>query len=137
MEIHGDKESKLRQWVIKQIKSVGFAESIENTTKSGNPDVHACIGGKTFWIELKRGKHPWPLIRKEQRIWGIHYARAGGTSFFLYHNEKLKTINLYAGVVLHVNPYQRWLEIHDVPIKITDKKSFLTDLKTILSSKTN
>ena len=56
---------------------------IENRAGGGVPDVHMCVDGLPFWLELKITKTHRLNISAHQVSWNHAYSRAGGVSFFL------------------------------------------------------
>jgi hypothetical protein len=110
-------ESDFRTWLTTAIRGAdGFVQTIETTTKAGVPDLYFVLGGIDAWLELKVGHQSGPLIRKEQRIWGMKHAKSGGKSFFLYYNKTACRLMLYANPVDVVCVYGKYLRIEDAPI---------------------
>jgi hypothetical protein len=66
---------------------------IENRIGGGVPDVHVCVDGISFWIELKTTKTSRVVISSHQVAWHFAYHAAGGVSFFLV--SPLLSPNLY------------------------------------------
>lgn len=115
-------ESDFRTWTASAIKSDGgFSQTIENSTKAGVPDIYFVLeklgyGSESAWLELKVGFQPGPLIRKEQRIWGMKHAKSGGISFFLYFNKTSCQLMLFKNPVDVVRVYGKYLMIMDPAI---------------------
>lgn len=84
------KESNL--WaVVKEVLNHGHVIRVENDVETGTPDVHGCISGVSFWIELKVAELPKqsatnisvPHFTQEQRTWLFNHCRAGGNAWLL------------------------------------------------------
>jgi len=60
-----------------------FLMRVESTTINGIPDVHACIQGQSFWLELKSNDDKKFGLSKYQIIWQIDYLNVGGNVFNL------------------------------------------------------
>ena len=56
---------------------------IESSTINGIPDVHACVNGSSFWLELKSNEDKNFGLSKYQIIWQIDYLNVGGNVFNL------------------------------------------------------
>lgn len=111
-----NRESDFRPWVVTQIRNAsGFAQTIETLTKAGVPDIYAVCFDYRFWLELKCGTSESPLIRKEQRVWGMKHAAAGGKAFFLYCDKTDCRLKLYANPVQKVEVRGKYLWVLDAP----------------------
>jgi len=71
----------------KENKEAHFTR-IESSTINGIPDVHGCMNGQPFWVELKAIDAKNKGLSKWQWNWHIDYHRAGGKSFILNANDK-------------------------------------------------
>ena len=138
MEKHGDKilESDFRRWVGQQFSNAGwFFQSIETTTKAGVPDVYAVADNDVrFWLELKTGDRPEPLIRKEQRVWALKHKEKGGKSLLAYLNYKNGTVQLYEAPYLKVRKVGKYLAVED-PYELVPKAQFVEFLRSKLCSR--
>jgi hypothetical protein len=83
------RESSLWQWLKQAEKVYGdllHMERIENSVGSGTPDVHGCLNGKQFTIELKavrRSKMITCGLRESQVWWALRRKMASGNHWFL------------------------------------------------------
>jgi len=78
---------------LEKVKYSGMhLQRVENTCKSGVPDVEGCAGGKQFWLELKAGPSPKtdcamvncePLKAKQLKFFRDRI-NAGGAVWLLY-----------------------------------------------------
>ena len=59
------------------------ATRIENRHGGGIPDVHICIPGVSFWVELKASNSSAPSLRPQQAAWHARQASCGGLSYVL------------------------------------------------------
>jgi hypothetical protein len=59
------------------------ATRIENRHGGGIPDVHICIPGVSFWVELKASKTDGVSLRPQQAAWHARQASCGGLSYVL------------------------------------------------------
>jgi len=59
------------------------ATRIENRHGGGIPDVHICIPGVSFWVELKASNGSDPVLRPQQAAWHARQAACGGLSYVL------------------------------------------------------
>ena len=71
---------------------------IENRIGGGVPDVHVCVDGISFWIELKTTKTSRVVISSHQIAWNFAYHAAGGVSFFLISPLLSPNLYLFDGV---------------------------------------
>ncbi len=86
------KETALWQWLktgVARIKMPKHVQRIEDTTKSGTPDVEGCIEGRSFWAELKVA-YEQPTrgtVRIKTTVFQVYFAvkrtSAGGLSWYL------------------------------------------------------
>ena len=92
MTLNRDKETVLWSWLKKgltHVKVPKHLQRIEDTTKSGTPDVEGCIAGQSFWIELKIAYEleKSPEIRIKTTVHQVYFAlsrcAAGGKSWYL------------------------------------------------------
>lgn len=86
------KETALWGWLKSSLPRVSLphdVQRIEDTTKSGTPDVEGCIGGGCFWAELKVAYEQPTLgtVRVKTTVHQVYRAlrrtRAGGRSWYL------------------------------------------------------
>ena len=88
-----DRESNLWGWLrdsLPSIKSRKHVQRIEDSTKSGTPDVEGMIeGGEPFWIELKVAYEQArsPIVRVKTTDKQVYFAlkrtQVGGLSWYL------------------------------------------------------
>jgi hypothetical protein len=71
---------------------------IENRFGGGIPDVHVCVEGLPFWIELKVTKTNRVNVSAHQVAWNFSYSQSGGVSFFLVEASSTKNLYLFDGV---------------------------------------
>ena len=71
---------------------------IENRHGGGVPDVHVCVEGFSFWIELKTTKTNRVNVSAHQVAWNFAYSQSGGVSFFLVHPLVSPNLYLFEGV---------------------------------------
>ena len=73
--------------IYKKIKSftTGHYNRIENAVSSGMPDVHLCIEGKDYFIEVKEVESIdcQVSLRPAQYLWAVNRMRAGGDVYVL------------------------------------------------------
>lgn len=70
---------------------------VESSTINGIPDVHCCIKGKSFWLELKANDDKKLGLSKYQILWQLDYLKVGGNVFNLVlalSQRELKLIKL-------------------------------------------
>ena len=70
---------------------------VESSTINGIPDVHCCIKGKSFWLELKANDDKKLDLSKYQILWQLDYLKVGGNVFNLVlalSQRELKLIKL-------------------------------------------
>ena len=86
------KESALWGWLregLKRMKAPKHVQRIEDTTKSGTPDVEGCIEGRAFWVELKVAYEQLTkgTVRVKTTVHQVYFAikrrQAGGLSWYL------------------------------------------------------
>lgn len=86
------KESALWAWLkgaTARIPEPHHIQRIEDTTKSGTPDVEGCIGGRGFWAELKVAYEQTTkgTVRVKTTVHQVYFAlkraKAGGLSWYL------------------------------------------------------
>ena len=135
MANHGVKESEFRGWIQRQVKPRPgwFCQSIENTTKAGVPDLYMVYRGFAFWLELKCGDTDRPLIRKEQRLWGMQHAKANGRAWFLYYHLPTNEGRLYANPIDKVKVSGRYLAVGDMPIHKFKIADLVDELERIIN----
>lgn len=129
-------ESDFRSWVVDQIRrNSGFAQTIETTTKAGVPDIYMVLRGDVCWVELKVGTSSQPLIRKEQRVWGMKHHASGGRSIFLYCCKSDQTLNVYANPIKEVEVRGKYLWVIDKPSYVvpSNTQGMLQILQNILN----
>jgi hypothetical protein len=79
--------------------------------------MHLCREGKTAWLELKRAiVDPCPLLRKEQRIWGLKYATHGGKAFVVHHIEDISLCRIYRHPIINIEMAGKYLRVLDPPV---------------------
>lgn len=92
MAIDRDRESNLWGWLrdsLPTLKTKKHIQRIEDSTKSGTPDVEGCIEGRTFWIELKVAYEQVraPVVRikttDKQVYFALKRTQVGGLSWYL------------------------------------------------------
>jgi len=115
MEKHGASEKDFKQWLMVRMKAINwFQQSIETSTGNGVPDLYVQAPHcRSVWLELKVGEIDCPLIRKEQRLWGMKHQKAGGLSYFLYYRRDQGRCYLYANPVKVVSVIGKYLSIQD------------------------
>lgn len=79
------------------------AQRLEVATARGVPDVNACHNGNEIWIELKVASKGQIELRKEQYVWGLRRARAGGKVFVVALKHDIVQIWLYPFRVRYTN----------------------------------
>ena len=67
---------------------------IESSTINGIPDVHACVNGSSFWLELKSNEDKNFGLSKYQIIWQIDYINAGGLVYNLVFAPSQRLLKL-------------------------------------------
>ena len=67
---------------------------IESSTINGIPDVHACVNGSSFWLELKSIEDKNFGLSKYQIIWQIDYINAGGLVYNLVFAPSQRLLKL-------------------------------------------
>lgn len=92
MAIDRDRESNLWGWLrdsLPKLKTKKHIQRIEDSTKSGTPDVEGCIEGRNFWIELKVAYEQVrnPIVRVKTTDKQVYFAlkrtQVGGLSWYL------------------------------------------------------
>ena len=71
---------------------------IENRYGGGIPDVHVCVGGHPFWIELKTTKNNRINLSAHQVAWLFSYSQSGGVGFILVRHLEHRSMYLFDGV---------------------------------------
>ena len=82
---------------IQKKESTWYCMRVETTTLNGVPDIHACIKGKSFWLELKANEDKKLGLSKYQILWQLDYLKVGGNVFnlvFALSQRELKLIKL-------------------------------------------
>lgn len=82
---------------IQKTESTWNCMRIESSTINGIPDVHCCIKGKSFWLELKANDDKKLGLSKYQILWQLDYLKVGGNVFnlvFALSQRELKLIKL-------------------------------------------
>lgn len=91
MSIDRDKETALWDWLRKGAARLDLpkhVQRIEDTTKSGTPDVEGCINSNSFWMELKIAYEQVrsPVIRikttDKQVYFALRRTQVGGLSWY-------------------------------------------------------
>lgn len=121
------KEAKFRQWLSDQWPKHSQQTNIESSTKNGIPDcyvqVPGCVG---FWLELKvNEKSSMPLLRPEQRIWGLKHQRAEGRAWIVLLTEDIGACYIFRHPVKDVSMSGKYLKVHDTPIHICHKSQLV------------
>lgn len=84
------KETKIQKKIIDYINTVGYCVKIVSATKSGVPDILACVNGLFYAFEVKRSEHE---EASELQKWNIDKIRdAGGIAYVVYSVEQVKEI---------------------------------------------
>jgi len=100
--------SRFRKCVCKVGK--GHYTRVENAVENGTPDVNLCVSSVDSWVELKhcekwpaREKTPLriPHFSKDQRLWLMMRAKAGGSVFVLL--QVAREYMLFDGVWAAIN----------------------------------
>lgn len=87
-----DRETALWGWLrdsMQTIKVPKHVQRIEDSTKSGTPDVEGCVEGRSFWIELKVAYEQLkaPIVRvkttDKQVYFALRRTGTGGLSWYL------------------------------------------------------
>lgn len=117
------REASFRQWLKTHLQISGFfVTNIESSTKNGIPDSYVVVDFTPVWLELKVDEEKIaPLIRKEQRIWGMKHERAGGKAWFLHYVEKDSLCYFYKNPVEEVRVSGKYLQILDAPVAMCRK----------------
>lgn len=95
------KESALWGWLrgaIPRLPEPRHIQRIEDATKSGTPDVEGCIGGRSFWIELK--------VAYEQRTRGT--VRVKTTAAQVYFALKRREVGGLSWYLIRVGTHPNW-----------------------------
>ena len=82
---------------IHKTESTWNCMRVESSTINGIPDVHCCIKGKSFWLELKANDDKKLGLSKYQILWQLDYLKVGGNVFnlvFAPSQRELKLIKL-------------------------------------------
>lgn len=82
---------------IHKTESTWNCMRVESSTINGIPDVHCCIKGKSFWLELKANDDKKLGLSKYQILWQLDYLKVGGNVFnlvFALSQRELKLIKL-------------------------------------------
>lgn len=115
------KESALWAWLkggLARISEPHHVQRIEDTTKSGTPDVEGCIGGRAFWAELKVA-YEQPTrgtVRIKTTAFQVYFAikrrQAGGLSWYLIR------VGTHPNWAHYLIPGQHAEELLDRPIAL-------------------
>lgn len=91
------KEKEIQSQIINWLESMGaYIEKVVLATRSGVPDLRACLNGRFIGIEVKqRGKVPTPL--QEYKLRKVR--DAGGVAFWCDSLESCKYEILKSGVL--------------------------------------
>jgi hypothetical protein len=116
-------EKRAWEWLRDGLKDVPALDiqRVENTCKSGVPDVEGCIRGTQFWLELKAGPEPASAcsqikcepFKKRQREFFVRRLNAGGNVWMLY--RVLVACFLIRGrdaLAIKGRPTLLWLKAH-------------------------
>ena len=82
---------------IHKTESTWNCMRVESSTINGIPDVHCCIKGKSFWLELKANDDKKLGLSKYQILWQLDYLKVGGNVFnlvFALSQRELKLVRL-------------------------------------------
>ena len=103
-------EASIQSDIIDYINSLpyGRAENVDgNARQSGRADINACIGSRTFKIEVKTADTEYGRkgATKKQRLYLEKWARAGAVSCVVYCVDDLRWVitNSYGG---SYNPFR-------------------------------
>jgi hypothetical protein len=129
-------ESDFRQWIRDSaFKPLDwYFLGIETSTKAGVPDVFCMdVEGCAFWMELKIGIGA-PLIRKEQRVWGLKNFMAKGKAFVVHYNKAYEHIEIYTNPIDKVTVAGKYLRVVDKPAVVVPlhRSGFLNALHVLL-----
>jgi hypothetical protein len=115
------RETKFRTWLKSHLAGKGaHVTNIESSTKNGIPDTYIQIPGCTgFWLELKvtTRLNELPLLRPEQRVWGLKHVRADGQAWLLVFCEEDQICSIYRNPVEKIEIVGDYLRVLDLPIK--------------------
>jgi hypothetical protein len=116
------KESSLWGWlrdhVVDLPTTARHLQRIEDSTKSGTPDVEGCIDGHAFWIELKvayeqRTKGTVRIKTTDKQVYfALKRRKAGGLSWYLIR------VGTYPKWAHYLIPGQYAEELLDKPISL-------------------
>ena len=110
---------------------------VESTTINGIPDVHACIKGKSFWLELKANDDKKLGLSKYQILWQLDYLKVGGNVVNLVlapSQRMLKLVRLVPSLYSFCSGNVPEVERFDT---IATKKYTLQNLRQIINSATD
>lgn len=115
MEIN-KREAEFRKWVKAQLSPHFFMQTIETSTSTGVPDLFLAREGRYAWVELKCDviDKP-PLIRKEQRVWGIRHAQKKGQTLLIQRSDYDLSIRIWVQPISNVAPSGKFLKVLDPP----------------------
>ena len=122
---------------IQKKESTWNCMRVESTTINGIPDVHACIKGKSFWLELKANDDKKLGLSKYQILWQLDYLKVGGNVVNLVlapSQRMLKLVRLVPSLYSFCSSNVSQVERFDT---IATKKYTLQNLRQIINSATD
>jgi len=122
---------------IQKKESTWNCMRVESTTINGIPDVHACIKGKSFWLELKANDDKKLGLSKYQILWQLDYLKVGGNVVNLVlapSQRTLKLVRLVPSLYSFCSSNVSQVERFDT---IATKKYTLQNLRQIINSATD
>lgn len=122
---------------IQKKESTWNCMRVESTTINGIPDVHACIKGKSFWLELKANDDKKLGLSKYQILWQLDYLKVGGNVVNLVlapSQRMLKLVRLVPSLYSFCSGNVPEVERFDT---IAKKKYTLQNLRQIINSATD
>lgn len=84
------KEQSIQKKIIDYINTIGYCVKIVSATRSGVPDVIACINGRFYAFEVKRSEKEDASELQKYNIALIE--KAGGSAHVVYSVEQVKEI---------------------------------------------
>jgi len=122
---------------IQKTESTWYCMRVETTTLNGVPDIHACIKGKSFWLELKANDDKKLGLSKYQILWQLDYLKVGGNVVNLVlapSQRMLKLVRLVPSLYSFCSGNVPEVERFDT---IATKKYTLQNLRQIINSATD
>lgn len=126
------REKRFKDWLNKRWPKNTQVTNVESYTKAGIPDtfvqIPGCIG---FWIEFKVNQNSaFPLLRPEQRIWGIKNEKAGGKAIVLLLDENTEACYIFDHPILEIELVGKYLRVLDNPMCVVKKQFVAKYLET-------